>query len=109
MLKNRMAVSFFGLSLILILLSAVIFALGLEGAKGDLILSFDYDGNIKWSGNFMTLGVIWAIAFIVVLINFLIANEIYNRDRFFSYLLGAGSIFFSSLFLIFSWLVVSIN
>ncbi len=109
MLRDRVILSFFGLSAALVILSILFIFLGLGRTSGELILSFDSEGKIKFIGNFWTAIAIFMVALGILLINFALASEVYNRERFLSYILGAGSLFFSILVLILSWFIVSVN
>lgn len=109
MFKDKLAIGFFAVSGGLVLLSFLAAILGFKGGGGNLVLSFTSEGEIKMVGNFATFLTLLIVAAVIVIINLVIAHEVYSREKFFAYILGAGSIFFSSLVLIFTWIVLQVN
>ena len=77
---------------------------------GPLIIRFDAvsqeAGLLGDSGTFF--GVLGTIVFMVAL-NFLLALEVFGREKFLSYAIGATTLLITSLFLIASINITSIN
>jgi len=111
MLKNRFIVLMFGGSVLLIIASSIIGLVGLpQEPGGPLIIKFDPATNeadlLGDSGTFF--GVLGTIVFIAVL-NFILALEVYNREKFLSYAIGATTLLISLLFLVASINITNIN
>lgn len=110
MLKNKIIITFFGLSVVLLFVSALVGGIGLPGSQGSLIIRFDkFAGEANLIGNFRTVFSLGFVASFVVLINFLLAWEIYNRERFLSYIIAAATLIVSFLFLIAVSGIVAVN
>ncbi len=110
MLKNKIIVTFFGLGIVLLFVSALVGSIGLPGSQGPLIIRFDkfaHEANLI--GDFRTVFGFGATVSFIVLVNFLLALEIYYRERFLSYIIAAATLIISLLFLIAVSGIVAIN
>ena len=74
-----------------------------------LILHFDSYKGIDFLGDKNDVFSITGISLIVILINFLLAKQMYYKERFLSYFLSFGSSIFSLLILIGVFVIISIN
>lgn len=110
MIKDKIIVYPFAISAILLLLSGLVAIAALPVDSGDIIIRFDnYHNEVLWAGSIGTfLGVV-AVALAVVVVNFMLAQQIYSKERFIAYLLGAGSLVISTLFVIATFAVTLIN
>lgn len=109
MLRDRIIISFFVLALVLALLSLGVISLGLRGENGPFIIHYNQEGQVDFSGDIALVYGILGVALVIFLINFFLAYEIYNRERFLSYILAAGSFFVAVLTIILSWTIISVN
>ncbi|MBI5306703.1 hypothetical protein HZB04_03940 [Candidatus Wolfebacteria bacterium] len=108
-IKDKYLRAVFGLSfLLLIFLLAIVFA-KLRDISAPLIIHFDVYRGIDFFGGKLEIFGIIATAFIAVVINFLLADFFYWRERFLSYVLGFGSLAFVILILIAVGVIVNIN
>lgn len=99
-LKNKIIISFFGLSVVLLFASALIGGSGLPSSSGLLIIRFDKLANqADFVGGFRTVFGLGVVVSFMLIINFLLAWEIYHRERFLSYILAAATLIVSLLFL----------
>ncbi len=110
MLKDKIIIIFFGLSVVLLFVSALVGSIGLPGSQGPLIIRFNkLIGEANLVGDFRTVFSLGLVTSFTLLINFLLAREIYNRERFLSYILAAASLIVSLLFLIAVSGIVAVN
>ncbi len=110
MLKNKFIITFFGLSVALLFVSALVGGIGLPGSQGPLILRFDkFAGEANLIGGFRTVFSLGVVTSFIVLINFLLAREIYNRERFLSYIIAAVTFIISLFFLMAISGIVAVN
>ncbi len=101
MIKNKIIVIFFGLSVILLFISALVGGIGLPGSQGPLILRFNkFAAEANLIGDLRTVFSMGLVVAFIVLINFLLAWEVYHRERFLSYIFAAATLIVSLLFLI---------
>lgn len=110
MLKNKIIVIFFGLSIVLLFVSALVGGIGLPGSQGSLIIRFDklaQEANLI--GGFRTVFGFGATVSFIVLMNFFLAREIYYRERFLSYIIATATFIISLLFLIAVSGIVAVN
>ncbi len=111
MIKNKVIVSLFGASLVFLAISAMVAASGLpQGEVGSLILRFDKAANQAelFGGIGIFYGIFGVVIFIVVA-NLVLALIVYEREKFLSYMLGAGTLLFSTLFSIAAYIITSAN
>ena len=110
MLKNRIILTFFGLSAALLFISALVGSIGLPGSQGPLIIRFDkFAHEADLIGDFRTVFAFGITVSFMVLVNFLLAREIYYRERFLSYIIAAATLIVSFLFLIAVSGIVAVN
>jgi len=110
MLRNKIILVLFGLSIALLFVSALVGSTGLPGSQGPLIIRFDkfaHEANLI--GDFRTVFGFGATVSFIVLVNFLLAREIYYRERFLSYIIAAATLIISLLFLIAVSGIVAVN
>lgn len=99
----------FGLGMLIMALSFTLAWYHLT-AQGDfLILHFDSYRGIDLFGNIGMVYQILSIAGTVLLMNFLLASILFNREKFFSYMLAFGSLFFSILLLVGISVMIVVN
>ncbi|MBI4993950.1 hypothetical protein HZC33_03315 [Candidatus Wolfebacteria bacterium] len=107
--KDKHLRAIFALSfLLLIFLTAVVFA-KLRFVSAPLIIHFDAYGGIDFFGGKLEILGIIITSMVIVAINFLLADFLYYREKFLSYLLGIGSLGFVILILIAAGVIVSVN
>jgi len=108
--KDKLVLILFGFSFFMVVASAVVALVGLPIGAGDVIIRFDnYHNEVVWAGSFgLFFGVIGVVLFMVVL-NLLLAHHIYNRERFLSYILGAGTSAVTFLFFVATLGIAFIN
>lgn len=109
-LKNKIIVSFFGLSIVLLFVSALIGGSGLPSSNGPLIIRFDKLANqADFIGSFRTIFGLGVVVSFILVINFLLAWEIYHREQFLSYILAAATLIIAFLFLAVVSNIVTVN
>ena len=108
-LKDKyLRVVFVLIFLILFFLSLVSFV-KLADISSPLIIHFDvYKGIDFFGGKTKIFGILFS-AFIMILINFFLADFLYNRQRFLSYIFSFGSLAISILILIAVSVIISVN
>ena len=110
MLKNKIVVTLFGLSIALLFISALVGSIGLPGSQGPLVIRFDkFADKVNLIGGFRTVFGLGVVVSFMVLVNFLLAREIYERERFLSYIFAAATLIISLLFLIAVSGIVAMN
>lgn len=110
MLKNKTIATFFGLSVALLFISAIIGGIGLPSSQGPLILRFDkFAEEANLIGDFRTVFSLGMVTAFTALINFFLAREIYTRERFLSYIIAAATLIISFLFLVAVVGIVAVN
>ena len=110
MLKNKIIVTFFGLSIALLFVSALVGSIGLPSSQGPLIIRFDkFAQEANLIGGFRTVFGFGVTVSFIVLVNFLLAWEIYYRERFLSYIIAAATLIISFLFLVAVAGIVAVN
>jgi hypothetical protein len=111
MLKNRIIVILFGLSILAMAVSAVIGEIGLPQTDvGTFILRFNPSTDrAEFLGENSTFFGIFGVVSSVIVTNFLLASMIYNRERFLSYMLAAGTLIISVIFIMASYIISVAN
>jgi len=110
MLKDRVIIAFFGLSISLLFISALVGGIGLPASYGSLVIRFDKFANeVNLIGDFRTIFGLGVVTSFMVLINLLLAREIYHRERFLSYIIAAATLITSLLFLVVVSGIVAMN
>src|SRR3989344_838249 len=90
----------FGLGFLLLIFTGGLAAYKLSEQKEFLILHFDPYRGIDMFGDIGVIYQILGMSAVVFAINFFLASSMFNRERFFSYILGFGTLLFSVLLLI---------
>lgn len=108
-LKNRNFVIIFGLSLGLLILTALAVYLKVAEIATPLIVHFDVYKGIDFLGNRLDIFNILIVALIVLFINFILAVFIFYRQRFLSFIFAYVSLAISILILIAISVIISIN
>lgn len=111
MIKNKLIISFFAGSAFLLIVSAVIGFVGLpQNPGGPLIIRYDTpaDQAALLGGTGTFFGVLGVVVFMAAL-NFILALEMYGRERFLSYAISATTLIITFLFLIASINIAALN
>jgi len=111
MVKNKLIMALFGSSALLLIVSAVTGLVGLpQEPGGPLIIRFDApEGQVGLLGTTGTFFGLFGIAVFIAFLNFILALEVYDRERFLSYAISATTFVITALFLIVSINIASIN
>ena len=111
MIKNRLIIGLFGGSVFLLIVSAIVGFVGLpQNPGGPLIIRYDTsaDQAVLLGGTGTFFGVLGVVAFMAVL-NFVLALEMYEREKFLSYAISATTLLITLLFLIASINIATLN
>lgn len=108
-LKDKTLSAVFGMSFLILLAFSVFVFLKLSGGEASVIVHFDAYRGIDFFGKSSDVFGILASAAAIVFINALLADFIYNRERFLSYLFAFASLTVSVLILIAVSVIISIN
>ncbi|MEK7162739.1 MAG: hypothetical protein AAB696_00400 [Patescibacteria group bacterium] len=97
------------LSFLILFLSVIIFYLKLGQQTMPLIIHFEAGQGIDFlAGRMEVLGILLS-ALVIISINFFLADFLYYRERFLSYIFGFGSLIVAVLILIIISVIVSVN
>ena len=97
------------LSLLILILATLIFYSSLGSTTTPLIIHFDaYKGIDFLAGRAEAFGILLS-ALVMILINFFLADFLYSRERFLSYIFGFVSLELSILILIAISVIISVN
>jgi len=107
--KDKYLRVIFALSLILLFFSLIFAYSQLANTSGPLIIHFDAYSGIDFFGGRLEIFGILISTLAIVFINGFLADFLYNRERFLSYLLGFGSLGLSILILIAASVIISVN
>ncbi|HDH31549.1 MAG TPA: hypothetical protein ENH26_02110 [Candidatus Wolfebacteria bacterium] len=99
----------FGLSFLILILISCIAYIKLGENTAPLILHFDIYKGIDFLGGRIEAFGILISSFAMILINLLLANSFYNRERFLSYIFGFVSFGLVILILIGVSVIISVN
>ena len=108
-LKAKNFAVIFGLSLGLLILMGSLAYLRLAETAAPLIVHFDVYKGIDFLGNRFDILNILVVALIILLINFFLAEFIFDRQRFLSFVFAYVSLAISTLILIAISVIISIN
>ena len=110
MKRDKLILTFFGLSGFMILLSGIAALLAIPSDAGDIIIRFDnYHNEVVWAGSLgLFFGVIGTMLLVVIL-NLILVRHIYDKERFLAYLLSAGTTAITFLFLVATLGIAFIN
>lgn len=99
----------FGLGFLLLIFTSGLAVYKLSEQKEFLILHFDPYRGIDMFGDIRVVYQILGMSAIVFVINFFLASSMFNRERFFSYIIGFGTLLFSVLLLIGISVIILVN
>jgi hypothetical protein len=108
-LKTKNFAIIFGLSFGFLILTALVAYLKLADTSAPLIVHFDVYKGIDFLGNRFDILNILVVALIILLINFFLAEFIFDRQRFLSFIFAYVSLAISALILIAISVIISIN
>ncbi len=97
------------LSALVLFLATAIFYLKLGQTTTSLIIRFEADRNIDFLANRMEVFGILLSALTIILINFFLADFLYRRERFLSYIFSFASLVIAVLILIIISVIISVN
>lgn len=97
------------LSILVVFLAGAIFYLKLGQTITPLIIRFEADKDIDFLAGRMEVFGILLSALTMILINFFLANFLYRRERFLSYIFSFASLAITVLILIIISVIVSVN
>jgi len=109
MIKNIWISIFFGLSLILTISAGLIGYVGLYDVQGPIIIHFNYTGVVDFIGGSGNVSNVVIVSFVILVINFLLAWNLYDRKAILSYILSFASVIIGGLTLMAVYLISSIN
>lgn len=110
MKRDRVVVTAFSVSLFFVVLSGIVATMGLPLDSGDLIIRFDnYHNRVIWTGSVGTYFGVIGLVLVMVGLNFFLAKQVWERERFISYALAVGTLAVTLLFLIATFAVSLIN
>jgi len=111
MTKNRTILALFGMSFLLLIISAITGYTGLpQDASGPLVFRFDpAAGEIGLLGGVGTFFAVLGIVMLLALVNFVLALEMYGRKEFLSYVIAAATLVMAFFFFIATSTITSIN
>jgi len=98
-----------GMSLLILLLAIMIFYATLGSITTPLIIHFDSYRGIDIVGGRAEVYAILILGLILILINLFLAEFIYKRERFLSYIFAFASLLISTLILMAISVIISVN
>ncbi|NCN53174.1 hypothetical protein GW950_01780 [Candidatus Wolfebacteria bacterium] len=108
-IKNKYTSSLFALSLVILVSAFFITQLNLFESSNLLIIHLDVFTGADFFGTYNDVLGILGVAAIIWLINLILANEFYLKERFLSYLLSFSTLVFTVLILLAVNVIISIN
>ena len=99
----------FGLSLLVLIFNFVFSILYVGDVKTPLIIHFDSFNGIDFLGGRADVFGILTAGIVIVILNILLADFLYNRDRFLSFIFAFASLALSILILIAVSVIISVN
>ncbi|MBI5079220.1 hypothetical protein HZB06_00890 [Candidatus Wolfebacteria bacterium] len=108
-IKDKYLFVIFGLSFVIILAFAPFIYLKLADNENFLIIHFDAYKGIDFFGGCFDVFEILISALAIVSVNLFLADFLYNRERFLSYLFAFVSLTLAILILIGAGVIISIN
>ncbi|MFH1694666.1 MAG: hypothetical protein ABH880_02850 [Patescibacteria group bacterium] len=101
MRKDKFIIYTFGFSLFFLVASSLTAFLGFPTGMGDLILRFDnFHNEVVWAGEISIFYGILAVVIAMAIINLILANYVYEREKILAYIFGVGTTIITFLFLI---------
>jgi hypothetical protein len=108
-LKNKSLLIIFGISFGVLVLTAIIAYLSLAEVTTPLIIHFDAYKGIDFLGGKIDVYNILIVAAVIFLINFILAEFIFDRQRLLSYNFALVGLAVSVLILITILVIISVN
>ena len=108
-LKNRYLALAFLVSAIILAIGFFIFSVNLWDNPNLLVIHFDSFRGANFFGDRRDVLDILITASIIWLINLVLANEFYLRERILSYVMAGSTLFFSALILIAVNVIINVN
>lgn len=108
-LKNKSLLIIFGLSFGVLVLTAIIVYVRLAEVTTPLIIHFDAYKGIDFLGNRIDVFNILIVAGVIFLINLILAELIFDRQRLLSFNFAFASLAVSILILIAILVIISVN
>ncbi len=108
-LKDKYLRAVFGLGLLILVVAFCFVYLKIIDVQTPLIIHFDAYKGIDFIGGKMDVFGILILALVIILINLFLADFLYQRERFLSYILGFGSLGLSVLILIAVAVIINVN
>jgi len=108
-LKDKYLRVVFILSFLILFFLSLVSFVKLADISSTLIIHFDVYQGIDFLGGKMEIFGILFSAFVMILINFFLADFLYHRQRFLSYIFSFGSLWITILILISMGVIISIN
>lgn len=108
-LKDKYLRVIFVASFLILFFLALVSFIKLQDARPPLVIHFDIYKGIDFFGGKMEIFGIIISSFVILAINFFLADFLYYRQRFLSYLFSFGSLWIMVLILIAVGVIVSIN
>lgn len=108
-LKDKYLRVVFGLGIVLILAAAIIIIAKMGHLNSPFIIHFDSERGIDLLGGLKEILLIPVLALIILLINFGLANFLYSRERFLSYIFAFIGLWLAILILIAASVIILVN
>lgn len=93
----------------LILTSFFMINSGLGGENGPFIIHFDPQNRADIVGGAENVYGILGVAGVMAVINFFLANVIYDREKYLAYIMASVTLVSAVLTLVIIWKIVSVN
>jgi uncharacterized membrane protein len=97
------------ISFLVLFLAAIIFYLTLGSTPTPIIIHFNEYNGIDFLGSRWDVFGILLSALVMILINLFLANFLYNRERFLSYIFVFGCLLISILILVVISVIINVN
>ncbi|MGC9610732.1 MAG: hypothetical protein ABSE68_00720 [Minisyncoccia bacterium] len=107
--KQKVLLIFLGLTAALFMSSFILSFFELSGSSYPIILHFEPFRGVDLIGNMTDFWSIWASGFIFAILNTWLAEILFYRERFLSYLFIAANVLISVLILIISGVIIGAN
>ncbi len=108
-LKDKYLRVVFVLSFLILFFLALVAFVKLQDVYPPLVIHFDAYKGIDFFGGKMEISGILISSFVMIIINFFLADFLYYRQRFLSYLFSFGSLWITILILIAVGVIINVN
>lgn len=108
-LKQKILLIFLGLTLAIFVSSFALSFFKLNGLSYPIIFHFDPFRGVDFIGDMTDFWSIWAGGFVFAILNTWLAEVLFYRERFLSYLFVAANVLISILILIISGVIIGAN